>query len=81
LVSPSLRLKGFEEGTRADNKRTKGQPSFISYFGLATRSNASALIGSLNGVFQAGGVIGTLLLPLIADIYGRKAACIVVCVV
>ncbi|KIX03871.1 uncharacterized protein Z518_07424 [Rhinocladiella mackenziei CBS 650.93] len=56
---------------------TLGQPSFIKYFDLATRSNASALIGSLNGVFKAGGVIGTLLLPLIADRHGRKAACIV----
>ncbi|EXJ70207.1 uncharacterized protein A1O5_06275 [Cladophialophora psammophila CBS 110553] len=56
---------------------TLGQPSFINYFDLATRSNASALIGSLNGVFQAGGVIGTLLLPMIADRYGRRMACIV----
>jgi MFS family permease len=57
----------------------EGQPSFIQYFDLATRSDASALIGSLNGVFQAGGVVGTLLLPTVADRYGRKVACIVVC--
>jgi hypothetical protein len=55
-----------------------GQSSFLSYFDLNERSDSSALKGSLNGVFQAGGVIGTLLLPLIADRYGRKKACIVV---
>jgi MFS family permease len=28
----------------------------------------------MNGLFQAGGVIGTLLLPNIADRFGRRAA-------
>lgn len=52
-----------------------GQPSFIEYFDLATRSNGTDLIATMNGLFQAGGVIGTLVLPWIADKYGRKWAC------
>ncbi|CAO2648550.1 Nn.00g078170.m01.CDS01 [Neocucurbitaria sp. VM-36] len=51
---------------------TLGQPSFIAYFDLATRSNATDLISTMNGIFQAGGVIGTLLLPIVSDKYGRK---------
>ncbi|KAF2742385.1 MFS transporter [Sporormia fimetaria CBS 119925] len=51
---------------------TLGQPSFISYFQLDTRSNGTDLISTTNGIFQAGGVIGTLLLPLISDKFGRK---------
>lgn len=49
-----------------------GQPSFIAYFDLDTRSNATDLISTTNGIFQTGGVIGTLLLPIISDKYGRK---------
>jgi len=51
-----------------------GQPTFIAYFDLATRSNGTDLISTMNGLFQAGGVIGTLLLPTIADKWGRKWA-------
>ncbi|KAF2710650.1 MFS transporter [Pleomassaria siparia CBS 279.74] len=51
---------------------TIGQPSFIEYFKLGTRSNGTDLISTMNGLFQAGGVIGTLLLPLVADKFGRK---------
>lgn len=51
---------------------TLGQPSFISYFDLDTRKDATTLISTTNGLFQAGGVIGTLLLPLVSDKYGRK---------
>ncbi|KAF2677245.1 MFS transporter [Lentithecium fluviatile CBS 122367] len=51
---------------------TLGQPSFIKYFSLDTRSNGTGLISTTNGLFQAGGVIGTLLLPIISDKYGRK---------
>lgn len=51
---------------------TLGQPSFIKYFELDTRSNGTDLIATTNGLFQAGGVIGTLLLPVISDKYGRK---------
>lgn len=52
-----------------------GQPSFIAYFDLDTVSNATDLISSTNGLFQTGGVIGTLCLPWFADKYGRKWAC------
>lgn len=51
---------------------TLGQPSFIEYFELATRSDGTDLISTTNGIFQTGGVIGTLLLPIVADKYGRK---------
>lgn len=51
---------------------TLGQPSFIEYFQLATRKNGTDLISTTNGLFQAGGVIGTLLLPIVSDKYGRK---------
>lgn len=51
---------------------TLGQPSFITYFQLDTRANATDLISTTNGLFQTGGVIGTLLLPIISDKYGRK---------
>ncbi|KAI5366805.1 hypothetical protein CUC08_Gglean010066 [Alternaria sp. MG1] len=51
---------------------TLGQPSFISYFELDTRENGTDLISTTNGLFQAGGVVGTLLLPNISDRYGRK---------
>jgi len=43
-----------------------GQPTFIKYFDLAT-GNGTDLISTMNGLFQAGGVIGTLLLPTVAD--------------
>jgi MFS family permease len=49
-----------------------GQPSFITYFDLDTRPDATDLISTTNGIFQAGGVIGTLLLPIVADRWGRK---------
>jgi hypothetical protein len=29
----------------------------------------------MNGLFEAGGVIGTLMLPVIADRWGRKWGC------
>jgi hypothetical protein len=55
-----------------------GQPSFIKYFELDTRPNGTNLIASMNGVFEAGGVIGTLMLPIVADSWGRRWACAVV---
>ncbi|KAK5069876.1 hypothetical protein LTR64_007942 [Lithohypha guttulata] len=54
---------------------TLGQPSFTAYFELDTVSNSTDLIATTNGLFQAGGVIGTLCLPWFADKYGRKWAC------
>lgn len=35
----------------------------------------------MNGIFQAGGVIGTLILPYFADKYGRKWAIAIVSVI
>jgi hypothetical protein len=32
----------------------------------------------MNGLFEAGGVIGTLMLPVVADRWGRKWGCAVV---
>ncbi|KIW99020.1 uncharacterized protein Z519_00683 [Cladophialophora bantiana CBS 173.52] len=51
-----------------------GQPSFLEYFDLETRSNGTDLISTMNGIFQTGGFIGTLLLPWVADKWGRRWA-------
>ncbi|ORY03954.1 MFS transporter [Clohesyomyces aquaticus] len=51
---------------------TLGQPSFIKYFELDTRSNGTDLTSTTNGLFQAGGVLGTLMLPMVSDRWGRK---------
>ncbi|KAF2496967.1 general substrate transporter [Lophium mytilinum] len=53
---------------------TLGQPSFIKYFGLDTRKNATQLEGAINGLFQAGGLIGALSCTQTADILGRRKA-------
>ncbi|VUC26575.1 unnamed protein product [Clonostachys rosea] len=53
---------------------TLGQPSFLSYFGLDTASNAPALIGAINGLFQGGGLVGTLTFGSLADKVGRCKA-------
>jgi len=50
-----------------------GQPTFIEYFELTTRAHGTDLLSSMNGLFQAGGTIGTLFLPWVADKWGRKA--------
>lgn len=54
-----------------------GQPTFIKYFAL-DQGNGTDLLSTMNGLFQAGGVIGTLLLPTVADRWGRKWALAVV---
>ena len=41
---------------------TQGQPSFLDYYQLLTRPNGTQLLASTNGVFQTGGVVGTLCL-------------------
>jgi len=56
-----------------------GQPSFIKYMKLDTLPNATDLISSTNGLFQTGGVVGTLIMPWIADKWGRKWGCAVPC--
>ncbi|KAJ9501185.1 hypothetical protein H2202_002979 [Exophiala xenobiotica] len=49
-------------------------PSFISYFGLDTASNTPQVEGAINGVFQAGGLIGALTCTWTADKFGRRKA-------
>ena len=51
---------------------TLGQPSFIAYFDLAMRPDGTDLMSTMNGIFQAGGVLGTLCLPYGSDRWGRK---------
>ncbi|KAL4875014.1 general substrate transporter [Aspergillus karnatakaensis] len=53
---------------------TLGQPSFTAYFGLDTANDANALEGAMNGLFQAGGLFGTLISSWAADKYGRCKA-------
>jgi MFS family permease len=51
---------------------TLGQPSFIAYFDLETRPNATSLISSMNGLFQAGAFCGALCISYVGDNFGRK---------
>ncbi|GAA6022330.1 hypothetical protein JCM10207_003287 [Rhodosporidiobolus poonsookiae] len=51
---------------------TLGQPTFIQYFGLDTRTDSTSYISALVVGFQCGGVIGALAAPYFADKYGRK---------
>ncbi|EXJ68734.1 uncharacterized protein A1O5_08528 [Cladophialophora psammophila CBS 110553] len=53
---------------------TLAQPSFIAYFALDTRSNATDLTGSIFGLFQTGGFFGTLSCLKSADWLGRRKA-------
>ncbi|KAK3716662.1 hypothetical protein LTR37_006292 [Vermiconidia calcicola] len=48
------------------------QPTFGAYFELDTRPNALAILSATNGIFQTGGVIGTLMLPIFSDKFGRR---------
>jgi MFS family permease len=47
------------------------------YMGLATNPDAESLIGTMTGLFYAGGVFGCLLNSWMADKYGRKPTVIV----
>ncbi|OQV08812.1 hypothetical protein CLAIMM_13028 isoform 2 [Cladophialophora immunda] len=60
---------------------TLGQPSFISYFDLDTRSNATDLTGAINGLFQAGGLFGALSCIKSADWLGRRKAILAAAIV
>jgi MFS family permease len=60
---------------------TLAQPSFIKYFDLATRPNATGIISSMNGVFFAGAAILVFTIPSIADRYGRKMAIVISAIV
>jgi MFS family permease len=53
---------------------TMGQPSFIAYFELDTRSNATQLTGAINGLFQTGGLFGALSCTKFPDWLGRRKA-------
>jgi hypothetical protein len=56
----------------------QAQPTFITYFELDTRSDALALLSATNGVFQTGGVLGTLTLAFFSDKFGRKGGLAIV---
>lgn len=53
--------------------QTLGQPSFLKYFELDTRTDATVLIGLINSLYQAGGFCGTFCVSLVADKWGRRA--------
>lgn len=53
---------------------TLGQPSFITYFELDTRPNATQLEGAINGLYQAGGLFGSLSMMYFPDLLGRRKA-------
>lgn len=57
---------------------TLAQPTFITYFDLDTRSDATALLSATNGIFQTGGVLGTLTLSWWSDSFGRKGGLAIV---
>lgn len=54
------------------------QPTFITSFDLDTRPDATALLSATNGIFQTGGVLGTLTLPYFSDKFGRKGGLAIV---
>ena len=56
---------------------TLGQPSFLTYFDLDTRSDTAGLMGAINGMFQGGGLIGTLSCTVTADWLGRRKAMVI----
>jgi MFS family permease len=63
---------------------TLGQPTFLAYYGLDTSTDADSYIGAINGLFQAGGFVGTLISSSVADHYGRRVAILtssIVCVI
>ncbi|KAJ9640137.1 hypothetical protein H2204_003362 [Knufia peltigerae] len=51
-----------------------GQPTFLSYFELDTRSNSDELLGAINGLFSVGGLFGCISCFWIPDKWGRKRA-------
>jgi len=59
----------------------QGQPSFITYMGLATNPNTESLIGTTVGLFYVGGVFGCILNAYLADKIGRKRTEIVAAVI
>lgn len=53
---------------------TLGQPSFITAMKLDVYTNAVQLIGAINGLYQAGGLLGTVYVGLTGDRLGRRWA-------
>lgn len=49
--------------------------------GLDKASNSTELIGTMNGLFQVGGFIGTFVASWLADKYGRRLAIFVACAI
>lgn len=56
----------------------QAQPTFITYFELDTRPDALSLLSATNGIFQTGGVLGTLTLSYFSDRFGRKGGLAIV---
>ncbi|KIX99564.1 uncharacterized protein Z520_05140 [Fonsecaea multimorphosa CBS 102226] len=52
---------------------TLAQPSFYTYFNLASHSNENDIIGLMNSLYQAGGFLGTFTVAFSADRWGRRA--------
>ncbi|GAA5878866.1 hypothetical protein JCM8547_001494 [Rhodosporidiobolus lusitaniae] len=59
---------------------TLAQPSFLSYTGLDTASNANAISGAITSVFQAGGLFGSLISGVTSDRLGRRVAIFLACI-
>ena len=53
---------------------TLGQPTFLAYFELDTRSNGADLMGAINGLFSVGGLFGAMSVLYTPDAWGRKYA-------
>ncbi|KIW55829.1 hypothetical protein PV05_04548 [Exophiala xenobiotica] len=56
---------------------TLAQPSFISYFQLDKRSDATQLIATTNGLYYAGGFLAVWTVSWMSDRWGRKFAFVV----
>ncbi|EME82842.1 uncharacterized protein MYCFIDRAFT_97608, partial [Pseudocercospora fijiensis CIRAD86] len=57
-----------------------GIPAFFERFGLSYDGSAS-IIGGANGAFAGGGCVGCILLPWLADRFGRVRAIQVICTI
>lgn len=53
---------------------TLAQPTFLTYFDLDTRSDATSLISTMNGLYQVGGFLGVFTVSYFADHWGRRVA-------